>query len=120
MQLSIGVAYHRDDLLLNLLRERDELHEYRKVQLCIVRHGSRGMCLGGAERTEVRSIAMLMVCCARVILAVVGLLVVLRRVYGELCAEGGCLSSWKLCCSVSRSPGFEEGAKGIATRSGKG
>lgn len=57
--------------------------------------------------TDVRSIAMLIVCCARVILVVIGNLVVLKKVYGELCAIGWCLSSWKSCCSVSRSPGFE-------------
>lgn len=33
--------------------------------------------------TEVRSIAMLMVCCARVIVAVVGPWIVLKKVYGE-------------------------------------
>jgi hypothetical protein len=42
------VTYHRNNLLLDLLGERNQLHENRKVKLRIVRHGSRGVYSGGA------------------------------------------------------------------------
>lgn len=61
---------------------------------------------------------MLMVCCARVILAALKLLVVLRRVYGESCVKLGLVVVDVVLSSVQIST-LEEGAKGIAPRSGK-
>tara|TARA_R110002003_G_scaffold290_4_gene18555 strand:+ start:2975 stop:3379 length:405 start_codon:yes stop_codon:yes gene_type:complete len=53
-------TYDRHDLLLNLLRERHNFHEYREVQLYTSVYGRMSR---GTERcTEVRSIAMLIVC----------------------------------------------------------
>lgn len=41
------MTYHRNNFLLDLLGERNELHENSEVKLRIVRHGSRGVCSGG-------------------------------------------------------------------------
>jgi len=63
------MAYHRDNLRLDLLGERDELRVYGEVELADVSRGMAMAC-GGVGRTEVRSSAMLIVCWARVIFAV--------------------------------------------------
>jgi hypothetical protein len=62
-------SYHGNNLLLNLVRKGHELHEYREVHLEPVSQGV-DKSKGGFGRTEVRSIAMLMVCWARVMVAV--------------------------------------------------
>jgi hypothetical protein len=62
-------TYHRHDLILDLFGERDDLHVYGKVNLYYVSIRVHVNPVQGAH-TEVRSMAMLMVCWARVMFAV--------------------------------------------------
>jgi hypothetical protein len=69
-----GPTYHRDDLLLNERRKRDELKEESKVELynrlVFAQRGVGEQSSTNRKRTEETRRAREMVCWARVILAV--------------------------------------------------